>query len=272
MLFKNKKYTQGMKDGAEPFKKVLEDTKVSKQDFRRSVEILGEKKAQKLLKIYPVKITIVYADKAGKEDKKLAEDISKTLRKGKFDSRTCTYSSLQQCGTEGAVYVIFVGDLENLLQNPSKKTAYHNNYGCDIYKINDSFVLSLSECYSQSGLLEEYEKVMNELRTRDEDLKKALSKKQAAHKYADDTWYEKSLSKCVDFGENHLLLASIWFLCGIAAIPLGILEGIYRVISGALREGNADKEIVALAQRQICFAKMVELMELERENLLRGKA
>ena len=269
-LFKNKKYIQGMKDCASPFKDILEEIADDKDDIQKLQKIFSSRKAKKLMKIYisdhHVKVKII------KDSKK--EQISDVLRKAlnqrKFDCSVSSYQDYQIKGRQGAHYVIFIDDPENIIDEKTKE-VYRDNFGCKILKKNDMFFIIQNEQkhINQESFLKYYEETIEPI-AENERLNQALRKKSVIDEDSKAMKYLNKISEDSDKNLSLAIMELIGFLTPLT-FTLAMGEVTFHTIITELKKDKVDKEIIAEAQRQILLIKATDIMEKERYNLYKGQ-
>lgn len=266
-IFRNKKYIQGMIDGAKPFREILEEVADGKNDLQELANILSQRQYKKLLKIYfsdhPVKIKIVQSDKKDI----ISDDLRKVLSQRKFDVSVSTYQNYQIYGRQNAQYVIFIGNSEKVEHT---KEVYEDAYGCKILKHKDMFFIMQYEDkdINQKSFLKYYEKMIEPIE-KNEKLKQALHQKGLIDEKSKT---EKWLDKISEDLDTNLFVAGLELMGVLTSLPTCLGEVVFHTVTTELKKSKADKEIIAQAQKQILIIKAMEIMEKERYKSYKGRA
>lgn len=267
MLGRNKKYIEGMKDGAKPYEDTLKELADNRCDLRQLVEIFGKRKTTKLLKIYssthPVKIKIINDNK---ENYDIADNLRKTFNEKHFDCTVRSYSQYKSLGRDAAAYVIFLEDYEKL-ENQKINIVYKDKFGCKIYKRNNLIVISHNKdvaAGNKEHFFKYYEKVLQENISQNKKINEELEKK---NKLEDNIPYIKMLDSSLESMDKNALVGTIKGIFSIAMLPWGLADTTIRAIVDCFRENRVDDNIISEAQKQILIVKLIELMEEERFKL-----
>lgn len=267
-IFSSKKYNDGLKDGAAPFKDILKEIADGKKDLQELSQILSKRKYKKLLNIYfsdhPVKIKIIKGDKADL----LSDDLRKLLSQRRFDVSISSYQDYQIKGSQGAHYVIFIGNPEKIT---NAKHVYDDAYGCTILKKDNLFfVMQYEEYYKftdQEEFLKYYEKTVAPI-TENEKLNQALQKKGLIEEHSKS---EKFLDKISEDMDKNLFIAGMELVGVLTSLPLCLGDVAVHAVSSGLKKDKADKDITIQAQKQILLIKTMEIMENERYKFYKGR-